>query len=192
MTVCTENKKDVNIFGQIIKNKYFVGADPCVCPSNNPRVRPLNHQRVQPPATMALNECGNMVDLWLNKIPHTFNINLDEYQIMPNHIHAIIHIRSMGVLGRTHGSAPTTISTTTTLSPPTIGTIIQWFKTMATNEYIRNVHDKKWRPFNKRLFQRNYYEHIIRNEKDYLRIKKYIRDNPMMWEKDEDNPTNIL
>ncbi len=56
---------------------------------------------------------------------------------------------------------------------------MQWFKTMSTNEYIRNVNNNNWTPFNKKLWQRNYYEHIIRNEKSYLHISEYIRTNPL-------------
>jgi len=41
------------------------------------------------------------------------------------------------------------------------------------------------------IWQRNYYEHIIRNESEYLKIKKYIKQNPMMWERDRNNPENI-
>jgi len=63
--------------------------------------------------------------------------------------------------------------------------IIQWFKTMTTNEYIRNVKENKWEKFEKRLWQRNYYEHIIRNQKAYNKIGEYIYNNPAKWAKDE-------
>ncbi len=55
---------------------------------------------------------------------------------------------------------------------------VQWFKTMTTNEYIRGVKTMNWQPFDKKLWQRNYYEHIIRNPKSYKNISKYIIDNP--------------
>jgi REP element-mobilizing transposase RayT len=63
--------------------------------------------------------------------------------------------------------------------------IIQWFKTMTTNEYIRNVKNNKWKPFNGKLWQRNYYEHIIRNEQELNKIRDYIINNPMKWESDK-------
>jgi len=84
-----------------------------------------------------------MIEKWLNKIPKRFNmVEFDTFQIMPNHIHTIIRIvgadpcirPSLNVSGSTHGSTPTII-----------GMIIQWFKTMSTNEYIKNVHDEKCR-----------------------------------------------
>jgi REP element-mobilizing transposase RayT len=63
--------------------------------------------------------------------------------------------------------------------------VIQWFKTMSTNEYIRNVKQNGWPPFNGKLWQRNYYEHIIRNGKSYQNIANYIYSNPANWKKDQ-------
>ena len=56
--------------------------------------------------------------------------------------------------------------------------IVQWFKIMTTNEYMRGVKQSHWKPFIGKLWQRNYYEHIIRNEQDYERIFTYIAENP--------------
>jgi hypothetical protein len=53
------------------------------------------------------------------------------------------------------------------------------------------VKSQNWEPFTKRLFQRNYYEHIIRNEDSLNRIRHYIMTNPDRWEKDIENPKNI-
>ncbi|MGK5093961.1 hypothetical protein WDW89_18350 [Deltaproteobacteria bacterium TL4] len=65
--------------------------------------------------------------------------------------------------------------------------VVQWFKTMTTNEYIRGVKSYNWQPFNKRIWQRNYYEHIIRNENEYNRIAQYIMGNPQTWGDDQLN-----
>jgi putative transposase len=66
-------------------------------------------------------------------------------------------------------------------------TIVQWFKTMTTNEYIRMVKHAGWTPFQGRLWQRNYYEHIIRNERALERIRDYILTNPLHWHLDREN-----
>ena len=66
-------------------------------------------------------------------------------------------------------------------------TIVQWFKTMTTNEYIRMVKHAGWTPFQGRLWQRNYYEHIIRNERALERIRNYILTNPQHWHCDREN-----
>jgi REP element-mobilizing transposase RayT len=69
-----------------------------------------------------------------------------------------------------------------------LGEIVQWFKTMTTNEYIRGVKQNGWTPFPGKLWQRNYYEHIIRNENDLNRIREYIFNNPANWANDDENP----
>lgn len=64
----------------------------------------------------------------------------------------------------------------------TLGEIIGAFKSITTNEYIKN---KDWPAFNKHLWQRNYYEHVIRDETDLARIREYIVNNPIKWQEDE-------
>ena len=64
--------------------------------------------------------------------------------------------------------------------------MIQWFKTMTTNEYIRGVKSLGWRPFAGKLWQRDYYEHIIRNESEWDRIHRYIEANPVRWKADKE------
>ncbi|MDZ4667803.1 MAG: transposase [bacterium] len=56
--------------------------------------------------------------------------------------------------------------------------VVQWFKTMTTNEYIRGVKQMGWQPFDRKLWQRNYWEIIIRNQQSYQRISNYIINNP--------------
>jgi len=68
--------------------------------------------------------------------------------------------------------------------------VMQWFKTMTTNHYIRGVKDNGWMSFEKRVWQRNYYDHIIRNEADLIRIQTYIRNNPASWQVDQLHPQN--
>jgi REP element-mobilizing transposase RayT len=69
-----------------------------------------------------------------------------------------------------------------------LSTIVQWFKAMTTNEYLRGVKTSGWTPFQGRLWQRNYYEHIIRDGESLNRIRQYIADNPTRWEFDPENP----
>jgi putative transposase len=63
--------------------------------------------------------------------------------------------------------------------------VVQWFKTMSTNEYIRRVKSDKWKRFDGKLWQRNYYEHIIRNETAHQNISNYIVNNPKNWNTDK-------
>jgi len=140
---------------------------------------------------MALNNAGRMVDKWYLELENKFqDIRCDEYIIMPNHFHAII--QNIGPVGadlcvcpddHRHGRT----SGEHTGSP--LHRVIQWFKTMTTNEYIRGVKQYGWAPFPGRLWQRNYYEHIVRNENEMSRMRKYIRNNPAQWATDKDNPS---
>jgi len=65
---------------------------------------------------------------------------------------------------------------------------MDWFKTMTTNAYIRGVKTSGWPPFDRRVWQRNYYEHIIRSEAELDRIRAYIANNPLKWALDMENP----
>jgi REP element-mobilizing transposase RayT len=101
------------------------------------------------------------------------NIDLDYYIIMPNHIHGIIIIESRGVMHY----APTNEFK----SPSqTLGSIIRGFKSVVTKKInrVKNTSGST-------IWQRNYYDHIIRNEQDLYRIRKYILLNPFKWEMDE-------
>ncbi|MEY8798367.1 transposase [Francisella philomiragia] len=161
---------------------------------------------------MCLNDAGLMIDEIYRDLENKFtNIQCGEYVIMPNHFHCVIHICNDGYrmneranieFAPTNGntrsvqnrddieSSPTkvpvgveSISTRVSLSQ-----IVQTFKRQTTIEYINGVKTKNWQPFDKCLWQRNYYEHIIRNEKSYNEIIKYIQLNPLKWELDELNP----
>ncbi len=113
---------------------------------------------------MVINQIGNIVNHQWLKIPDRFKeIRLDAFVIMPNHIHGIITI-----LEATPGQ--------------TVGKIVGAFKSLAANEYIKRC-KKNNLPVEK-LWQRNYYEHIVRDEEDYSRIVDYIHNNPQKWEED--------
>jgi putative transposase len=130
---------------------------------------------------MALNAAGRMVDKWWKELDQKYtDIMLDEYCIMPNHFHGIIHIVGANLCVR-----PDCVNGQTPRSAPAVGDMVQWFKTMSTNEYIFNVKNNHWQSFNKRFWQRNYYEHIIRDEDDLYRAREYIVNNPAKWEIDE-------
>ncbi len=58
---------------------------------------------------------------------------------------------------------------------------------MTTNEYIRGVKGLGWTPFLGKLWQRSYYEHIIRSDREWLAIRRYIRDNPLNWDRDRNH-----
>lgn len=63
----------------------------------------------------------------------------------------------------------------------TVGDVMDWFKTMTTNEYIRGVKNNGWKRYDGKLWQRNYYDHIIRDSKENILISSYIIENPAKW-----------
>ncbi|MFC1708747.1 transposase [Candidatus Omnitrophota bacterium] len=125
----------------------------------------------------------NMITAVWKELPNKYNnIRLDEYVIMPNHLHGII-----GIVGANLRVRPNDDTGPTHRSAPTLGQIIQWFKTMTTNYYIKGVKDNDWKPFLGKLWQRNYYEHVIRDDADLNEIREYIHNNPMNWDNDSEN-----
>lgn len=115
---------------------------------------------------------GQMIkETYLNLEKEFNNIKLHEYIIMPNHIHGIIEIYKRA----------------DTRPAPTIGDIICSFKSRTSLKCIKGIEEGIYKPFNKRIWQRNYYEHIIRNEKEYFKIQEYIKNNPLNWENDKFN-----
>ena len=66
-----------------------------------------------------------------------------------------------------------------------LSAVVRWFKTMSTNEYIRGVKQLGWPPFDRKLWQRNYYEHIVRDDTSLRAIAHYIANNPARWSDDK-------
>ena len=66
----------------------------------------------------------------------------------------------------------------------TVGDMVGAFESITTVEYIRGIKTYNWQPFDKKLWQRNYWEHIIRNEKSNMKISEYIINNPANWDND--------
>ena len=136
-------------------------------------------------AAMKLNDAGKMIKNWYHELENKFpEIKCGEMIIMPNHIHFITILADLHVCPDKTGERDPILGEHTG-SP--LHRVVQWLKTMTTNEYIRGVKSLNWQRFNKRLWQRNYYEHIIRNENEYNRIAKYIVNNPAKWNNDKLN-----
>jgi len=142
---------------------------------------------------MELSEIGTIADNCWNDIPNHFqNVSSDYFVVMPNHIHGIINI-----VGAKHSHLMSTdkISTLPANASPlrpngtdsgSLGAIIQNFKSVTTRK-INRILKRRDIP----LWQRNYYEHVVRNNDDLNEIREYIINNPLKWELDKENPINI-
>ncbi len=123
---------------------------------------------------MQKNDSGQMIEHeWLGLTARFNNISLKSYIVMPNHFHGIIKIKR-------NSSEGMQIS-------KTIGDVIDAFKSITTVKYIDGVNAKNWQTFDKKIWQRNYYEHIVRNNSELMAIEEYILNNPKNWHNDELN-----
>ncbi|MBQ3100705.1 MAG: transposase [Clostridia bacterium] len=108
---------------------------------------------------------GKIVDRWIQILPkHYNNVSVSHYVIMPNHIHLLLSVTERG-----RGDPS-----------PTIDKIIGWFKYQITRD-INNIRKTE----KEKIFQRSFYDHIVRNRDDYLEIAKYITENPRRWQLDK-------
>lgn len=153
---------------------------------------------------MVLNTFGQIAhDEWVNTLNIRNNIELDAFVIMPNHIHAIIHIRRSGESHSPYGNgeshspltekgecnSPQRYENSECNSPQrsprqfispsnTVGAIVRGYKSAVTKQ-LNQLH------IGCEVWQRNYFEHIIRNDLAYQRISEYIKNNPAKWAKDK-------
>lgn len=127
---------------------------------------------------MILNDPGHMVATQWRELSIRFDgmIRLHEYIVMPNHFHGIIELVGAYPCGR-----PLLQDDQLGKTAPHIGNIVGAFKSITTTKYIEYVKQNDWKPFEKRIWQRNYHEHIIRDESAYLNITNYIKTNPERW-----------
>jgi REP element-mobilizing transposase RayT len=196
---------------------------------------------------MRLNDAGKMVQINWEELPNRFiSMDLDEYVIMPNHIHGIVILREnvgASLVGAQnnidneliskrglntvpsghnikddsnnnsnndhsnndhsqnehsqnehHINVQPDINRAGTRPAPTnigLDDVIGSFKSITTNQYITGVRKLNWHPFYKRFWQRNYYDHIIRDENEINRVRRYIIENPLKWDMDVENPDKI-
>ena len=137
-----------------------------------------------------LNDAGKMIAAQWRTLPTKFpNTQLDEFIVMPNHIHGIIIFVGASLVGA-HSNASNS-GDKNDIPTKKLGDVIGAYKSLTTVAFVQGVKTLKWPPFSEKLWQRNYYEHIIRNDKDLLSIQQYITDNPARWNEDPDNLQKI-
>ena len=108
---------------------------------------------------------GSIAASYIAAIPGKFpQVHVDHFVVMPNHIHLLLFIDH---------------SVTPHLPCPTLGNVVGWYKYQVT----RQINQQYNIPGTK-VFQRSYHDHVIRGDKDYLKIWEYIDTNPLRWTKD--------
>ena len=102
------------------------------------------------------NAARMIAEYWIARISEKYpSWTVDNWVVMPNHVHLVLFFKDTAAA---------------------LTTAIGWFKTMSTNAYIRGVKDGVFPPFQKRLWQRSYYEHVIRNQNDLTEIRRYVAE----------------
>lgn len=199
ITLCVQNRE--RLFGEIrpveatvetpveatLRGRLNITTD------NKSKYAPIGSRR-----QMILNDAGKMIEKWYAELENKYpNIRRHEFVVMPNHFHCIVEITDAVVSewdahvgaplrGRTDGNnAVSPYGPHNKKYNPVIGDAVGWFKTMTTNEYIRGVKNHGWTRFDGKLWQRNYWEHIIRDQDSYGRIAEYIIRNPDKWDEDQ-------
>jgi len=183
VTICTRNgnqilanpqKPDVNV-GVALAATHPLNTPP------NPE--PDSAHRFE------LTPIGEIVDRNWRMLPERFPmVSLDEYVIMPNHLHGIVFINESDKPefrdGRKRvGARPTP----TVPKTQTLGMIIGAFKSKSIHDVLAHIEENRLDMIGK-IWQRNYFERVIRNERDLDNIRTYIKNNPTNWAQDEENP----
>ena len=139
-----------------------------------------------------LNSFGAAVAACWKEIPaHFHNVELDEFIVMPNHVHGILlaHSRAVGCRGAAC-CAPTMphmpalpLREFGSVAPGSLSSIIRSFKSASA----RRINQLRRTPGSP-VWQRNYYEHIVREERDFQKYRDYIVNNPLKWAVEHENP----
>ena len=151
-----------------------------------------------------LNDAGRVIQATWNELPeHYPGVECDASIVMPNHVHGVIVLGDDGGVGSNDvGAGPRACpergkpqssgqprGVAPTISLPDV---VHRLKTLTTKRYIDGVKSSDWASFAGRLWQRNYYEHIVRDENELRCIREYIVNNPLQWESDQENPSQSV
>ena len=129
--------------------------------------------------TLDLNPAGRMVlNAWEVLPEHYPDTDVDAFVVMPNHLHGI-------VVPCPEDAAQVQWAGTCRLS---LVDVVQRLKSLTTARYRHGVVNDGWPPFNGRLWQRSFYERIVRNEQELKAIREYVELNPASWSADRENP----
>ena len=116
------------------------------------------------------NEAGTEIEgVWRTILIRFPQVELDEFVVMPNHVHGILLFQD----AQSGGAS--------------LSGVVGAFKSLSTLAYGRGVRHQGWLPFDGRLWQAGFYEHVIRSDEALQRIRSYVQENPARWEQDHEN-----
>ncbi len=148
ITICTHKRQHLFRMESCAKNYPYAP----ISERNGTQAVPYANKISIPPA-------NELVHKWIKETERKFSISIPKYIIMPDHIHLLIFIEEQ------HADR-------------SLPEIIHWFKTMTTNDYIHAVKAELLPPFHQKIWQKSYYDHVVRNDEDYEQTWQYIENNP--------------
>ena len=157
-----------------------------------------------------LSDAGHMIQSVWDALPQRYpGVDIDAFVVMPNHVHGLIVLtgpipaapvaagpracpdptqpHDFDGQPRSTDRQPPGVAPTKRMSLPDV---VHRFKSLTTARYRHAVYERGWQPFPRRLWQRNYYEHVVRDDRSLQRIREYILNNPARWDMDVENPGN--
>ena len=156
ITICTQDRQSIL--------SRIVGGDVPDCPTSA-ATDPVGGDVLDAPKHVELLPHGKIADKYINQLNNFYdNIKIDRYVIMPNHIHMMLLVL---------GDGASRTSPPTTKQHSAVSQFISTFKRFCNKEYGQNI------------WQRHFYDHVIRDRKDYAARIKYIQENPVRWYYDE-------
>jgi REP-associated tyrosine transposase len=137
-----------------------------------------------------LNEAGRTISECWESIESRFeDIRLGRFVVMPNHLHGILRIQPMP---RSAPATPVVRTSRHEGAASFLSIAIEFFKSESTRRYAGGVRDSGWPRFDRVLWQRSYYDRVVRSPEEYERIQCYIDANPARWGTDPENLLNCL
>ena len=142
---------------------YFI----TICTHNRQKTLSQIVGAIHESPTSTLTTCGKIVDAVIKNIPQHIGVTVDRYVIMPNHVHLMLLIED----------EPRAIHESPLQRRSAISNAVGYLKMNASKMIHKRFGDGP-------VWQRGYYDHVIRNERDYMEIAKYIDENPLRWHLD--------
>jgi REP element-mobilizing transposase RayT len=136
---------------------------------------------------MECNDVGNIILETWNAIPgHFSSVTLDEFVVMPNHIHGIVQIGYGPAVGAQHAAPLHGAVPRSNVAPGSLGAIVRSFKSAVT----KRINDSRGTP-GLPVWQRNYHDRVIRDDRELNAVRDYIASNPANWSRDLEATTDL-
>jgi REP element-mobilizing transposase RayT len=127
-------------------------------------------------AEMRLSALGQMIEqVWADLPHHYAHVELDQFILLPNHLHGIVFLTGDSTGGRPRRAVD-------------LPKLITGFKIFTTREHRKGSVIGRWQGIEGKLWQKSYFDRVIRNDRELKALREYIANNPLRWHLDRENP----